>query len=117
MVVHSIDRISNDGPTVAGDYSNGYHFRFYATIYSLTETLLQFKLADRSNGSTSMAANANALVKVSADGTNDYSTGTTLTGTSYTTISSNISALDHDTTLGGRQVYVDLFYKIPSGAG
>ncbi|MFA5748188.1 MAG: hypothetical protein WC872_03710, partial [Candidatus Absconditabacterales bacterium] len=117
MIVHSIDRISNSGPTVAGDYSNGYHFRFYLTINSLAETLLQFKLANRSNGATAMATADNALVKVSENGTDDYSTGTTLTGTSYTTISGNISSIDHDITLGGRQVYIDLFYKIPSGAG
>lgn len=100
MIVHSIDRVSNNGPTVGGDYSNGYHFRFYITINDLTETLLQFKLANRSNGATTMAAANNSLLRVTEGGTNDYSTGTTLVGAdTYTTISSDISALDHDATL------------------
>jgi len=72
--VHSIDRISTAGPTVGGTYANGYHFRFYATANDLTELEVQFKLADRTNGATTMATATNALVRVTEDGTSDYST-------------------------------------------
>jgi hypothetical protein len=47
-----------------------------------------------------MAVANNALAKVSENGSDDYSTGTTLTASdTYTTISSDIGALDHDTNL------------------
>lgn len=113
--VNSLERIVTS-PVAWWGYISGYHFRFYLTINSLTENLIKFKLADRSNGASTMAASTNSLVRVSEGGTNDYSTGVTLTGTAYTTISSDISALDHDVTLWWRQVYLDLFYKIPTGA-
>jgi len=72
--VHSIDRISTSGPTVGGTYANGYHFRFYVTANDLTEHEIQFKLANRTNGATTMATASNALARVTEDGTSDYST-------------------------------------------
>jgi len=72
--VHSIDRISTSGPTVGGTYANGYHYRFYATANDLTEIELQFKLANRTNGATTMATASNALLRVTENGTSDYTT-------------------------------------------
>jgi hypothetical protein len=118
IVVTSQQRILNgNDPTVWGWYASWYHFRFGVTINNLNEIDLQFKLANRSNGASTMAVANNALVKVTANGTNDYSTWITLTGTSYTDIDTNISDLDNNTNLWWRQIYIDLFYKIPTGAG
>ncbi|HBB04143.1 TPA: hypothetical protein DCZ39_04600 [Patescibacteria group bacterium] len=98
--IHSIDRISTSGPTVGGTYANGYHFRFYVTANDLTEIELQFKFANRTNGATTMATADNTLLRVTENGTNDYSTGTTLTlADTYTTLSSDISAIDSDSNL------------------
>lgn len=118
IVVHNIARILNNvDPVVGGNYSNGYHFRFYLTINDLYEHRLEFKLANwsRTDGGTMAVAN-NTRVEVSEEWTNDYDDITTLTNTDYTIVDSNVTDIDADTTLGGRQLYLDLFYKIPTGA-
>gem|GEM_PF-2295646 len=118
IVVHSIARVLNNvDPVVGGTYANGYHFRFYLTINALWEDRLEFKLANwsRTDGGTMAVAN-NTKVIVSEQGTGDYNaTGTTLTNTSYTTIA-DVWDMDADQNLGGRQLYLDLFYKIPTGS-
>jgi len=35
----------------------------------------------------------------------------------YTSLDTDVSDIDSDANLGGRQFYIDLFYKIPTGAG
>jgi hypothetical protein len=88
------------------------------TVNDLAETELQFKLANWTNWATTMATADNALVRVTENGTSDYSTWTTLTvADTYTTLDSDVSDIDTDANRWGRQVYIDLFYKIPSGAG
>lgn len=118
IIVHSISRILNGNDVLANNnYDNGYHFRFYITINDLYEHLLEFKLNNwsQSDGDTMAVAN-NTTVVVSEAGTSDYGYGTTLTDTNYTTVDSNVGDIDADQTLGGRQLYLDLFYKIPSGS-
>ncbi|MFA7717168.1 MAG: hypothetical protein WC875_00445, partial [Candidatus Absconditabacterales bacterium] len=118
IIIDSIKRIYDADPVAGGGYASGYHFRFGITLNDWAETLLQFKLANRSNGYSSMDAANNTLVRVSKNGTSDYSTGTTLlTADTYTTVDNDISDIDSKRQIGGRQVYLDLFYKIPSGAG
>lgn len=118
IIVNNIARVLNNvDPVVGGNYSNGYHFRFYLTINDLWEDRLEFKLANwaRTDGGTMAVAN-NTKVIVSEQGTGNYNaTGTTLTNTSYTTIG-NVWNIDADQNLGGRQLYLDLFYKIPTGS-
>ncbi len=118
IIVNSLQRVLNEtDPTVNGDYSNGYHFRFGITINNLLETELQFKLANRSKWTSDyMLVNSNTRIRATANGTNDYTTGTTLTGTSYTVIDTDVSDIDNDSNLWGRQLYLDMFYKIPSNA-
>jgi hypothetical protein len=65
-----------------------------------------------------MDAANNTLVRVSKNWTSDYSTWTTLlTADTYTTVDNDISDIDSKRQIWWRQVYLDLFYKIPSGAG
>lgn len=69
IVVHNIARILNNvDPVVGGNYSNGYHFRFYLTINDLYEHRLEFKLANwsRTDGGTMAVAN-NTRVEVSEE--------------------------------------------------
>lgn len=118
IIVHSISRILHGNDVLANNnYDNGYHFRFYITINDLYEHLLEFKLNNwsQSDGDTMAVAN-NTTVVVSEAGTSNYGYGTTLTSTNYTTVDSNVGDIDADQTLGGRQLYLDLFYKIPSGS-
>ena len=117
IAVTRIDRIVND-LTVGGDYTSGYHFRFYVTDNSLTETGVSLKLADWTNGSSSLAIASNSVLAVSANGYDTYTdaSGSTVAVTNTYDTYTDISSLDSDTTTGGRQFVVDVFYKIPSSA-
>lgn len=119
IVVHSIARVLNNvDPVVGGTYANGYHFRFYLTINDLYEDRLEFKLNNwtRPDNGTMNVAN-NTKVIATENGTSDYNAAAAveLTNTSYTTIA-DVWSMDADDALGGRQLYLDLFYKIPTGA-
>lgn len=119
VTVTSITRVLHGDPTVGGNFTNGYHFRFAVTANSLTETGATFKLADWSNGASTLAILNNTKMVASATGMVDYATAsgsTTNVTTAYGT-AMNVSAFDSDPTLGGRQFVIDVFYQIPSGAG
>ncbi len=115
--VTRIDRIVND-LTVGGDYTSGYHFRFYVTDNSLTETGVSLKLADWTNGSSGLAITSNTVLAVSANGYDTYAaaSGSTVAVTNTYDTYVDMSSFDSDTTTGGRQFVVDIFYKIPSTA-
>jgi hypothetical protein len=119
IVVHSISRVLNGNtPTAGSGYDFGYHFRFNFTINNLSHSLLEFKLADwtRTDNNNSMAVANNAKVAVSATGVNNHTQATTtLTSTDYVYLG-DVYTMDADPTLGGRQLYLDLFYQIPVGA-
>jgi len=118
IVVNSISRIPHGNPVVAGDFTNGYHFRFNVTANSLTETGASLKLADWSNTVGSLAIAGNTKMVVSQDGVADYATGSgsavDVTNAYGTDV--NINSMDADVNTGGRQFTIDVFYKIPVGA-
>jgi hypothetical protein len=118
IAITGISQIPHGTPVVGGDYTNGYHFRFNVTANNLTETGATFKLADWSNTATTLAVSGNAKMVISQDGVSDYATGSgsavAVTNAYGTAV--NIASMDADTTTGGRQFSIDLFYKIPVGA-
>ncbi len=118
IVVNSIARIPHGTPVVAGDFTNGYHFRFNVTANSLTETGASLKLADWSNTVGTLAIAGNTKMVVSQDGVADYATasGSAVDVTNAYGTNVSISAFDADVNTGGRQFTIDLFYKIPTGA-
>lgn len=124
IVVHNIARILNGNtPTAGSGYDYGYHFRFYITLNNLDEDMLEFKLNNwtRVDNQNPMAVANNTKVIVTENGTSDYDNrqAVNLSNTNYHQISSecpSINYMDADNTLGGRQLYLDLFYKIPVGA-
>ncbi len=120
LVVNNVERIlNNNDVTVGGNYSNGYHFRFQVTANNYTEENLKFKLADWSNGVTTMPVANNTKVVVTENGTDDYAHAnikTLILSDTYTELSADISAIDGDDTLGGRQFVIDVFYQIPTGS-
>jgi hypothetical protein len=117
LSVTSIARIPHGDVSVGADYGSGYHFRFNVTANSLTETGATFKLADWSNGVSTLAAGGNTVMAVSQDGVADYvSAGTTTAVTNAYGSAVDVSSMDADSTLGGRQFIIDVFYKIPTGA-
>ena len=117
IVVTRVDRVMNS-LTVGGDYSSGYHFRFYVTDNSLTETGVSLKLADWSNGVSGLAIADNTQAAISANGFDTYASasGSTVAVTNGYTTFSDMSSIDADPSSGGRQLVIDVFYKIPSSA-
>ena len=130
IIVKNISRLGNDDTDVAANntYASGYHYRFDLTINDLNKDTLRFKLADWSNSLTTMAVANNTKVFVSEDGVNAYdytgveSNSTTLTGSNtysnalpmYYTDDWNTYGMDAEGDVGGRQVMLDIFYKIPT---
>lgn len=118
IAITNITRIPHGDPVVGADYGSGYHFRFSVTANSLTETGASLKLADWSNGLSTLAAASYTKMIMSADGVADYATasGSTTDVTNSYGTNVNVSSFDADPTLGGRQFVIDVFYKIPTGA-
>ncbi|MDD2565883.1 MAG: Ig-like domain-containing protein [Candidatus Gracilibacteria bacterium] len=118
LVINKIESILGNSPVVGGDFSNGYHFRFHITANNLSETGVTLKLADWTNGNSILPIAPYTLMSVSANGFNDYSSasGSTIAVTNAYGALQNISSIDSDSNLGGRQCIIDLFYKIPVGA-
>lgn len=125
IVVDSLTRILNGStPTAGGGYASGYHFRFNLTINDILMDTLNFKLADWSNSATTMAVANNTKVYVSTNGIDNpnydlLSPGrdvATLTGSNVYSSDMHINNLDANTSKWGKQVTLDMFYKIPTGA-
>jgi len=114
----TVSRILNGNTPIAWwDYISGYHFRFNLTVNDINDRL-RFKLSDRSNSVTTMAASGNTKVVVSENGVDldtQWTTGTTATLTGPDIYSSNLNIYNMDREIGvrGRQLYLDMFYKIP----
>jgi hypothetical protein len=114
----TVSRILNGNTPIAWwDYISGYHFRFSLTVNDINNTL-RFKLSDRSNSVTTMAASGNTKVVVSENGVDldtQWTTGTTaiLTGADTYSSNLNISNMDREIGIRGKQLYLDMFYKIP----
>jgi hypothetical protein len=118
IAITSISRIPHGDPVVGADYGSGYHFRFHVTAYDTSETNVAFKLADWSNGSTTLAALNNTKMVLSQNGVADYATGSGNAIAVTTTYGStgSVAGYDADPSTGGRQFVIDVFYKIPTGA-
>ena len=127
IVVDSISRILDGStPTPGGDYASGYHFRFNLTVNNIWNDTLNFKLADWSNGVNTMAVANNTKIFVSQDGVDsaDYDYEPTYAGTQSATLTwSNVYSsdleiyhIDADNNKWGKQIVLDMFYKIPSWA-
>ena len=119
IAITNIARIPHGDPVVSGDYTNGYHFRFAVTANSFSQTGASFKLADWSNGIGTLAAATNTRMVVSQDGVADYATGSgsAVDVTNSYGSSVSVNGMDADASTGGRQFFIDVFYKIPAGAG
>ncbi|MDD2917341.1 MAG: hypothetical protein PHH70_05870, partial [Candidatus Gracilibacteria bacterium] len=118
IIVTNISRIPHGDIGVGADYGSGYHFRFAVTANNLLESGASLKLADWSNGLSTLSVSGNAQLAVSANGYSDYAsaTGALVNVTNSYGTFQNIAAIDADETLGGRQFVIDVFYKVPTGA-
>jgi len=118
IVVNSVNRILNGNtPTPGWDYGSWYHFRFALTVNDMNKDVLKFKLANWSNSVTTMATANNTKIVLSADGVdthNAWTLSTTLTAADTYSIGMDISALDADPSEWGKQIIIDMFYKIPA---
>jgi hypothetical protein len=118
IAITNLSRISHGDVSVGADYGSGYHFRFAVTANNLTESGASLKLADWSNGASTIAIAANTKLAISASGYDSYAaaTGSLVDVTNNYGNLQNISGIDSDDTIGGRQFIIDVFYKIPTGA-
>ena len=114
--VNSIERILNgNNPTPGWDYTNGYHFRFDITVNNMFRDTLKFKLANRSNSVNTMEVASKTEIFVSEEGIDSrITTWTILTAADTYSSGMSISALDADSNLWGKQLMLDMFYKIPA---
>lgn len=117
IAITDISLIPHGDVAVGGSYGSGYHFRFSVTANSFSESSVYFKLADWSNGVSTLSASGYTQFAVSANGFDDYASasGSLINVTNNYGTAQSISA-DADTDLGGRQFVIDVFYKIPAGA-
>jgi len=120
IVVHSVERILDGStPTAGGGYASGYHFRFQVTINNLSKSSVSFKLADWSNSVATMAVASNTKFVWSADGVDSHTEGTILGSLSAADTyasANNVSTVDGDSGVWWRQLVLDMFYQIPTGA-
>jgi hypothetical protein len=119
IVVNNIQRVIHGDVAVWADYGSGYHFRFTVTANNMSETGATFKLADWTNGLSTIAVSWNTKIAISTEWYADYAAATW----SLVDITNNfgtlqsVNSIDADETVWGRQFTIDLFYKIPTWAG
>ena len=120
-----VDEISVIKSTASYDainpYTNWWHFRMKVATDDATKNNLQMSLDNLVSGTNTLSSSWNTMILVSSNGTNNASESAitwswTNVSTIYSTWSTvDISSIDNNPSLWGRQFYIDIYIKIPNG--